>query len=67
VLAELRFGIELLIVGTARRADLENWVTQTIRPMFDQRILPATEGVRLLGGCFLKRAERPAIPFHNRT
>lgn len=44
-LAELRFGVELLSIGTARRADLENWLTQTIRPMFDGRVLPVTEDV----------------------
>jgi toxin FitB len=43
-LAELRFGVELLSIGT-RRTDLENWLTQTIRPMFDQRVLPVTEEV----------------------
>lgn len=44
-LAELRFGIELLSLGNPRRADLQNWLTQTIRPMFDQRVIPVTEDV----------------------
>ena len=42
-LSELRFGIELLDVENPRRADLENWLMHTIRPMFDQRVLPVTE------------------------
>lgn len=46
-LAELRFGIEALSVGSTRRAELENWLTRTIRPMFDQRVLPVTENVML--------------------
>lgn len=43
-LAELRFGIELLSQGS-RRDELNHWLTQTIRPMFDQRVLPITEDI----------------------
>jgi toxin FitB len=41
-LAELRFGIERLDAGD-RREELRRWLTRTIRPMFDQRVLPVTE------------------------
>ena len=45
-LAEIRFGIEL--VGDAnKRAELGDWLTNKVRPMFDQRILPITEDVML--------------------
>jgi predicted nucleic acid-binding protein len=44
-LAELRFGIELLSEGSDRRDELNNWLTGTIRPMFDQRVLPVTENI----------------------
>ena len=44
-LAELRFGIELLSKGSARRGDLDRWLRQTICPMFDQRILPVSEDI----------------------
>ena len=44
-LAELRFGIELLSEGSSRRDELNDWLTNTIRPMFDQRVLPITEEV----------------------
>lgn len=44
-LAELRFGIALLSLGNPRRADLEYWLTHTIRPMFDQRVIPVMEEV----------------------
>lgn len=37
-LAEIRFGIELLADAT-RRAELNDWLTHKIRPMFEQRIL----------------------------
>jgi predicted nucleic acid-binding protein len=39
-LAELRFGIELLSKGASRRDELNHWLTHTIRPMFDERVLP---------------------------
>ncbi len=44
-LAELRFGIGLLTVGSARHGELDHWLTHTIRPMFDQRVLPVTEDI----------------------
>jgi toxin FitB len=37
-LAELRFGIELLSENSSSRAELN-----TIRPLFDKRVLPITE------------------------
>ena len=43
-LAELRFGIERLDTG-GRRDELTHWLTYTIRPMFNQRILPVTEDI----------------------
>lgn len=45
-LAELRFGIEIA-ADTARRADLNAWLANIIRPMFDQRVLPITEEIML--------------------
>ena len=44
-LAELRFGIDLLSHGSAQRANLSQWLTQTIRPMFNDRVLPVTEDI----------------------
>jgi predicted nucleic acid-binding protein len=43
-LAELRFGIEWLNAGE-RRDELNRWLTHTVRPMFNQRVLPATEDI----------------------
>jgi predicted nucleic acid-binding protein len=46
-LAELRFGVELLSEGSSRRDELDKWLAQEIRPMFDRRVLPVTEDVML--------------------
>jgi toxin FitB len=43
-LAEIRFGIEL-VVEARRRAELIDWLTHKVRPMFAQRILPVTEDI----------------------
>jgi hypothetical protein len=45
-LAEIRFGIEL--VGEPnRRADLNDWLTNKVRPMFGERVLQITEDMML--------------------
>lgn len=43
-LAEIRFGIEL-IPDPTRRAELSDWLTNKVRPMFEGRILPVSEDV----------------------
>jgi predicted nucleic acid-binding protein len=45
-LAEIRFGIEL-VSQPNRRAELNEWLTHKIRPMFDQRALAITEDIVL--------------------
>ena len=45
-LAEIRFGIELLGEPN-RRAELQDWLTYRVRPMFDQRVLAITEDIML--------------------
>ena len=45
-LAEIRFGIELVADAT-QRADLTDWLTNRVRPMFEQRVLPVSEDVML--------------------
>lgn len=44
--AEIRFGIET-VADVVRRASLNDWLTLTVRPTFDQRILPVTEDIFL--------------------
>jgi toxin FitB len=45
-LAEIRFGIERVGEST-RRAELNDWLTGKIRPMFGDRVLPITEDIML--------------------
>jgi len=45
-IAEIRFGIELQ-QNVTRRAELNEWLTQTLRPAFTGRILPVTEDILL--------------------
>jgi toxin FitB len=45
-LAEIRFGIEL-VADAGRRAELTDWLTHKVRPMFDQRVLSITEDIML--------------------
>jgi toxin FitB len=42
--AEIRFGIELL-TDAGRRAELNDWLTHKVRPMFEQRVLAITEDI----------------------
>ena len=44
--AEIRFGIEL-VADAARRAELHDWLTHRLRPMFEQRALPISEDMML--------------------
>lgn len=45
-IAEIRFGIELQ-QDPARREQLNDWLTWTLRPTFAGRILPVTEDIFL--------------------
>ena len=43
-LAEIRFGIEM-IGDPTHRAELHDWLSHKVRPMFDQRVLEVSEDV----------------------
>ncbi len=43
-IAEIRFGIEQL-EDLKRRSELNNWLSNKVRPMFEQRVLPITEDI----------------------
>ena len=45
-LAEIRFSIEL-VDEPNRRAELNDWFTHKVRPMFDHRVLQITEDIML--------------------
>lgn len=42
--AEIRFGIDR-VTDANRRAELSDWLTNKVRPMFQQRVLPVTEDI----------------------
>ncbi len=42
--AEIRFGIEQ-VSDSGRRAELGDWLTHKVRPMFEQRVLEITEDI----------------------
>jgi predicted nucleic acid-binding protein len=42
--AEIRFGIEL-VGDPAHRAELNDWLTHRLRPMFEGRVLPVSEHI----------------------
>ena len=42
--AEIRFGIEL-VTDANRRAELNDWLTNKVRPMFEQRVIAISEDV----------------------
>lgn len=44
--AEIRFGVEL-VPDPARRAELQNWFSLKLRPMFAGRVLEITEDIML--------------------
>ena len=66
-MAELRFGIQLLSEGSSRRDELNHWLANTIRPMFDQRVLPVTETLFSGGEFWWRTAAKLATPIHSRT
>jgi predicted nucleic acid-binding protein len=45
-LAEIRFGIEL-VSDAGRRAELNDWLTHRVRPLFERRVVEITEDIML--------------------
>ncbi len=43
-LAEIQFGIEC-VTDAGRRAELNDWLTHKVRPMFERRVLPISEDI----------------------
>jgi len=71
--AEIRFGIERVSNAT-RRAELNDWLTHKVRPMFEQRALPVSEDVMFKGRLLVDdrrkacpRAARSADPWAGDT
>jgi toxin FitB len=60
--AELRFGIELIEDAT-RRAELGDWLTHRVRPMFEQRVLPVSEDVILKWRLLVEDGRKSGLAF----
>ncbi len=62
VFAQIRFGIEIVKDAT-RRAELKDWLTHKVRPMFEQRILPVSEDVLFKWRLLIEEGRRLGHPF----
>lgn len=61
-IAEIRFGIELH-QHSARRAELNDWLTFKLRPRFAGRILPVTEDILLKWRVLMENGRRTGHTF----
>src|SRR5215472_11165987 len=61
-IAEIRFGIEL-VADPHRRLALNDWLTKTVRPMFDQRVLPITEQILLTWRLLVEKGRKEGHTF----
>jgi toxin FitB len=62
-LAELRFGIELVSDVAGRRSDLTVWLSHTVRPMFEGRVLPINEETMLIWRRLLEAGRKQGHTF----
>ena len=60
--AEIRFGIEL-VEDANRRMDLNDWLTNKLRPMFEQRVLDVTEDIMLKWRLLVEEGRRVGHTF----
>ena len=60
--AEIRFGIEL-VEDASRRMDLNDWLTNKLRPMFEQRVLDVTEDIMLKWRLLVEEGRRVGHTF----
>jgi toxin FitB len=60
--ADIRFGIERL-TDPARRAELNGWLAHTLRPMFEQRVLPVSEDVMLKWRLLVEEGRKTGYAF----
>ena len=61
-LAEIRFGIER-VTDAGRRAELSAWLTNKVRPMFEQRVLPVSEDVMLVWRLLVEEGRKAGHTF----
>jgi toxin FitB len=60
--AEIRYGIEILR-DASRRAALNDWLHQTLRPMFEHRIIPVTEDIMVKWRLLLEEGRKAGHTF----
>jgi predicted nucleic acid-binding protein len=60
--AEIRFGIEL-VSDAGRRAELNNWLAQKVRPMFEQRVLTISEDIMFKWRLLVENGRKAAHTF----
>lgn len=61
-LAEIRFGIEQ-VADFKRRTELNDWLANKVRPMFDQRVLPISEDVMVKWRLLVEEGRRAGHTF----
>ena len=62
VLAEIRYGISLLD-GSERRTLLQDWLDQTIRPLFADRVAEVTEDVLVRWRVLVQQGRRAGYTY----
>jgi predicted nucleic acid-binding protein len=60
--AEVRFGIELL-EDASRRMELNDWLTNKLRPMLEDRVLAITEDIMLKWRLLVEEGRKTAHTF----
>jgi toxin FitB len=61
-LAEIRYGIEV-VEDISRRTELQDWLTEKVRPMFDQRVLQITEDVMVIWRLLVQKGRKTGHVF----
>ena len=60
--AEIRFGIEA-VNDARRRAELNEWLTHRLRPLFQQRVLAVTEDIMLTWRLLVEKGRKTGYTF----
>lgn len=60
--AEIRFGIEI-VSSASRRAELNDWLTHKVRPMFEQRVLSVSEDVMFKWRLLVEQGRKTGYTF----
>lgn len=61
-LAEIRYGIEM-VKDAVQRAELKEWLTDKVRPMFEQRVLDVSEDVMFRWRLLVEEGRKAGVTF----